>query len=394
MPGENRPEQRKPDQRKSDQRKSNQRKSGESQAGDSHREQARRLHQRVCVIDTHCDTTQRLMDADWDFSLRHADGHIDIPRLREGGVDAVFLAIFAAGPLPPGEGSVTARDQLDVLRALPDRYPEHIAIADSAGTIVAAREAGRIAVVPVVEGGYLIDGCLDTLEDFFHKGVRYMTLTHGFHTEWADSSGIFETLEPLHGGLTGFGRDVVRLMQDLGMMVDVSHTSDDTVRNVLDIARAPVIASHSCCHAVNPHPRNLTDELIRGIAATGGLVQINASAAFLDPAYPPVDPKQASRWLSSLDPSMRPPDGNDTPLSIMAEHVEHAVAIAGEDHVGIGTDFDGVLHVPRGLEDCARLPELTAILLARGMKEETLEKILGANVLRVMGACAKAAGKA
>ncbi|MGB0714317.1 MAG: dipeptidase [Phycisphaerae bacterium] len=351
---------------------------------------ARTIHDRECVIDTHCDTTQRMMDPAWDFSARHDDGHVDIPRLREGGIDAVFMAIFTAGPLPPGEGTVIARDQLDVLRSLPDRYPDDIMLAGTSRDILTAREIGKIAIIPAIEGGYLIDGCLDTLQEFYDKGVRYMTLTHGFHTQWADSSGIFERLEPLHHGLSDFGKDVVRAMQSMGMMVDVSHVSDETVKDVLSVATAPIIASHSCCDAVNPHPRNLSDDLMHAIAETGGVIQINASAAFLDPDYPTVDPHQAQAWLKQLDPTMRLDKPCETPLSLMSRHIMHALETVGPDHVGIGSDFDGVLHVPEGLEDCTRLPMLTADLLAQGVAESTMAKVLGTNVLRAMDECRQA----
>jgi MAF protein len=215
----------------------------------------------------------------------------------------------------------------------------------------------------------------------------YLTLTHAFHTSWADSSGVHESLPPLHAGLTGFGREVVRELNRLGMMVDVSHVSDDTFWDVVEVSRAPVIASHSSCRAVSPHRRNLSDEMIKAIARSGGVVQINFAAAFVDPTFPPIDPGVMEYWSTRGGFEASPYAGHVTPLSILADHFDHAMALVGPDHVGIGTDFDGVSAVPQGMEDCSKLPYLTAELLRRGHREDDLAKVLGANFLRVLDTC-------
>lgn len=391
---------------------------------------AKALHQRAIVIDTHCDTTQLLADPDWNLGHRHLDGHVDIPRLREGGVGAVFFAVFTAPPLSKGEGVATVRHQLNLIEAAVEVHGDALRLADAAHDIRQSKLDGKIALVIAIEGGYLIDDSLDHLREFHQRGAAYLTLTHGLHTTWADSAGIHEDLPPLHGGLTPFGRDVIREMNRMGMMVDVSHASDETVEDVLNVSVAPIIASHSSCRAVSPHRRNLSDDLIKAIAATGGIVQMNFSAAFVDPHFPPEEVRRMQRWRATAkrkpaaDPTAfpsgavtedyvaSPPSRSQsasrersatgrfdaahgryvpqhvTPFSVLVDHFEHALQLVGPDHVGIGSDFDGVLVVPQGMEDCSKLPYLTAELLQRGYTDEDLTRILGGNVLRVMDACA------
>ena len=360
---------------------------------DEYLARARALHQRAVVIDTHCDTTQRLAEAKWDFSTRHETGHVDIPRLREGGVDAAFFAVWAPGPVEAGQGIEAAREQIRRIHEAARRHDGQVVPARSAGDIRRAKLDGRIAILIAIEGGYLIEDSLDVLREYHRAGAAYMTLTHGFHTSWADSSGIDEPLRPLHGGLTDFGREVVRELNHLGMMVDVSHASDDTVRDVIDVSVAPVMASHSSCRALSPHVRNLTDEMMTAVAATGGIVQINFFAGFIDPDFPPVDPDALKRWVDSGGLYTGPITDHVTPLSLLVDHFEHALGLIGPDHVGIGSDFDGLPQLPAGMEDCSRLPHLTAELLRRGHTEEELTKVLGENVLRVMAACEQAERK-
>lgn len=350
---------------------------------------ARNLHRRAIVLDSHCDTTILLMDPSWDFSQRHDTGHVDIPRLREGGVSAVVLAVYAPGPMAPGQGPRAAREQLDALDAAITRHAGSLAPVRTSEEIRQAKAAGKIAIAIGIEGGYLIDDSLDILREYHRRGAIYMTLTHAFHTTWADSSGVHESLAPLHGGLTAFGREVVREMNRLGMMVDVSHVSDDCFWNVLETATAPVIASHSSCRAISSHRRNLTDEMMRAIAATGGVVQINFAAAFVDPTFPPIDPRVLEYWSTRGGFAASPYALHDTPLSILADHFDHAIRLVGYGHVGIGSDFDGVGALPRGMEDCSRLPHLTAELLRRGHREDDLLLVLGQNFLRVLKACQK-----
>lgn len=354
---------------------------------DEYLARARELHRRAVVIDTHCDTTQRLADPDWDFSARHDTGHVDIPRLREGGVDAAFLAVWAPGPVEPGQGIEAARRQIRRIHDAVRRHDGQLVLARSATDIRKAGTEGRIAILIAIEGGYLIEDSLDVLREYRREGAMYMTLTHLFHTSWADSSGIHEPLEPLHGGLTDFGRDVVREMNRLGMMVDVSHASDDTFWDVVDASVAPVIATHSSCRALSPHVRNLTDEMMTGVAATGGTVQINFFAGFIDPDFPPIAPDVLKRLVEGGELYTGPITDHVTPLSLLVDHFEHALELVGPDHVGVGSDFDGLPQLPAGMQDCSTLPYLTAELLRRGYTEEELTRVLGENVLRVMAAC-------
>lgn len=355
---------------------------------------SRALHRRVVVIDTHMDTTQWMMRPGWDVSRRQKSGHVDLPRLREGGIDCVFFAVFVPGSLPPRAGVDAARRQLAQLHLIVEQHPEHLTLARCAEEVRRAKATGKIAVLPAIEGGYLIEESLDVLREFRRMGAAYMTLTHALHTTWADSSGIHQSLEPLHHGLTAFGREVILEMNRIGMMVDVSHVSDETFRDALETSAAPLLASHSSCRAVSPHRRNLSDEMMRAIAETGGVVQINFNAWFIDKDFPAFDYHEVERhFQSGLDPAARPTCAHITPLSVLVDHFDHALQTIGPDHVGIGSDFDGVSFLPAGMEDCSRLPHLTAALLQRGYNEADLTKVLGGNVLRVMEACAARAAE-
>jgi membrane dipeptidase len=350
-------------------------------------DKARQLHDRAIVIDTHLDTTQRLRQPDWDFATRHDDGHVDIPRMREGGVGAVFLAAFQAAPVEPGAGVAAAREQIELIRAAVQRHDRDLVFARTARDVERAKRDGRIAVLAAIEGGHLIEDSLEVLREYHSLGASYMTLTHSAHTNWADSAGVHASLKPRHGGLSSFGRDVVREMNRLGVMVDVSHVSDGTFWDVIETSTAPVVATHSCCRSVFAHRRNLTDEMMKAIAASGGTVQINFAAAFLDPDFPQPDPDALKEWAASGGCGTKPVVDHVTPLSLLVDHFECALQAVGPDHVGIGSDFDGVFAVPEGMEDCSKLPNLTAALLSRGYSEDDLAKVLGGNVLRVMDAC-------
>lgn len=347
---------------------------------------ALRLHRRAIVIDTHIDTTQRLMTDGWEFTRLNKDGHVDLPRLRMGGIDAAFFAIFASGPLPHGSGSAVARAQLQRLRRIGKQSPE-LQLARTAHEIITAKKDGKTALVLAIEGGYLIEDSLDLLHEYQDAGAVYLTLTHGFHTTWADSSGIHQALTPLHGGLTAFGREVILEMNRMGMIVDVSHVSDQTFWQVVELSTAPIMASHSSCRAVSPHRRNLSDEMMRAIASRGGVVQINFAAGFVDRSFPALDPQYIKQWRAKGGARNGPLTDHVTPLSILVDHFDHALQTIGPDHVGIGSDFDGVPALPVGMEDCSQLPALTMGLLQRGYSEDDLIKVLGGNVLRVMDAC-------
>ncbi len=359
------------------------------------------LHTRSIVVDTHCDTTQRLLDARFAFNAEHPDGHLDIPRLRQGGVDAVFLAIWMPGTVTGPVAVDRALKQIAAVRRQVDLYPDELVLARSANDIREAHSVGKIALLMAVEGGHMINDDLDVLRNYAKLGVRYMTLTHMVNTGWADSS----TDKPEHNGLTDFGKQVIREMNRLGMMVDISHASDKTFYDVLDVSEAPPIATHSSCRTLCDSPRNLTDEMIRALASRGGIVQINFHAGFLSQEFRDAEAARP-RLRDEIDARIRERGAEGGPERLVAagevvrelvaegvlprvewtkiiEHIDHAVSVAGIDRVGFGSDFDGA-DMPFGMDDASCLPQITDALLKKGYTEPDVEKILGGNTLRLM----------
>ncbi|HXD74854.1 MAG TPA: dipeptidase [Vicinamibacterales bacterium] len=368
---------------------------------------AQTLHQRTIVVDTHDDTTQRLLfEPSFDIGRRNADGSIDIPRMREGGLDALFFSIWTNGDLTGPPAVTAAIQQIDLVREAVRRHPRDLVLATSAADIRKAAAGGRIAALMGVEGGHMINEDLGVLRQFAALGVRYLTLTHSLNTTWADSSGD----KPVHNGLTPFGKDVVRELNRLGMMVDVSHVSDKTFYDVLDVTKAPVIASHSSCRAISNSPRNMTDDMLRALAKNGGVAMINYHAAFLSEEFRTA---AAPPQLQSRIDDNAKRCGRDEACTILGrqriehdamrtglrpavtwekiiEHIDHAVRVAGVDHVGLGSDFDGAV-MPLGMEDASQLPKITEALLKKGYSERDVQKILGENLLRVMEDARRAA---
>ena len=361
---------------------------------------ASRVHQRAIVVDTHDDTTQRLIfDKTFDIGARHADGSIDIPRMREGGLDAIFFSIWLTGDVTGPTAVRGALRQIDAVREAVRTHPRDLVLATSAADIRRAAASGQIAALMGVEGGHMLDEDLGVLRTFAALGVRYLTLTHSLNTTWADSSG--DT--PVHNGLTAFGREVVRELNRLGVMVDLSHVADKTFYDALEVTRAPVLLSHSSIRAISKHPRNVTDDMLRALARNGGVVMINYNAAFLSEEFrvatstpdwrarnEAIDKACAGDEGCAIlgrqraaHEAMRAGQLPQVGLDKIVEHIEHAVKIAGVDHVGLGSDFDGAV-MPLGLEDASKLPTLTNALLAKGYSEGDVQKILGGNVLRVM----------
>ena len=361
---------------------------------------ARRLHEQALVVDTHIDTTQRMyFDDTFDLGARHEDGHLDMPRMREGGVDAAFFSIWMPGTVTGPTAVGRALAMIARIRDAVRNHPGDLILATSVADIRRAAASNRIAILLGMEGGHMIDGDLGLLRTFAALGIRYLTLTHSRNTPWADSSGD----DREHGGLTTFGRDVVRELNRLGVMVDVSHVSDETFEDALEESRAPLIASHSSMRAISGHARNMTDDMIRAMAAKGGIVMINYHATFLNEAYrvasmaPDIaaDVRQANQKCGDDDACammavdqlnrglMRAGRLPVVSLDDIVGHIHRAVSVAGIDHVGLGSDFDGAT-MPIGMEDVSRLPDLTRALLQRGYAERDVEKILGANFLRVM----------
>jgi membrane dipeptidase len=361
---------------------------------------ARRLHERALVVDTHIDTTQRMyFDRTFDLSARHPNGHLDIPRMRDGGLDAAFFSIWMPGTITGPAAVSRALAMIARTRDAVRDHPRDLMLATSVADIRRAAASNRIAILMGMEGGHMIDGDLGLLRTFSALGVRYLTLTHSRNTPWADSSGD----ERQHGGLTAFGREVVRELNRLGVMVDVSHVSDETFEDALDESRAPIIASHSSMRVISGHPRNMTDDMVRAMAAKGGIVMINYHAAFLSEAYraaslsPDIAAEVRQATATCADDEacaimaadrlnrglMRAGRLPVVSLEDIVAHIHRAVKVAGIDHVGLGSDFDGAT-MPMGMEDVSRLPRLTDALLRHGYSERDVEKILGENFLRVM----------
>lgn len=365
--------------------------------------QAHDLHFRSIVIDTHDDTTQRLLDPKFDLGVRHSDGSIDIPRMREGGLGGIFFSIYIPGSITGPEAVKRALDQIDAVRQTVARHPNDLMLAVTADDVRRAHREGKIAALMGVEGGHMIADDLGVLRIYAALGVRYMTLTHMLNTDWADSS----TDKPAHNGLTDFGKDVVREMNRQGVMVDISHVADKTFYDALEVSQAPLIASHSSCRALCNAPRNMTDDMIKALAAKGGVIQINYHIGFLDQKFR--DAENAHPEIGKeIDAETKRRCGDDEACqgvvgdqvlrefvvqgklprvewTEIIDHIDHAVKLVGADHVGLGSDFDGA-NMPFGMDDVSHLPQITDALLKKGYSETDIQKILGGNALRVMEA--------
>jgi membrane dipeptidase len=358
------------------------------------------LLERSVVLDLHCDTPMRIQAEDFDLGQKHDYGQVDIPRMREGGVSGVFFSIYTSATSgTPLEAVKKALEIIDTVRKEVARHPADLILATTAGEIVKAKAAGKIAILMGVEGGHMIDSSLAVLRSFFGLGARYMTLTHTADTPWAGSSK-----SKLNKGLDDFGRQVVREMNRLGMMVDISHVSDQTFYDVIESTSAPAIASHSSCRALASNPRNMTDEMLKALAQNGGVIHINYYNSFLDDDHRARvdalkqldqrrraiektlagDPKRREAEMRQLNQELIEKVGR-VPLGRLIDHFEHAAKVAGVDHVGLGSDFDGVEdQVPEGMEDISKISNLVAGLKERGFADVDIEKILGGNTLRVM----------
>jgi membrane dipeptidase len=370
-------------------------------SADSISEKARKLHFSSIVVDTHDDTTQRFLDGKFDLGVRSAAGSIDIPRMREGNLSAIFFSIWMPSKITGPEAVNRALVQIDSVREQIRQHPKDLVLATTAAEIREARKQGKIAALLGVEGGHMINSDLGVLRNYAALGVRYMTLTHSGNDEWADSS----TDKAVHNGLTDFGKGVIREMNRLGVMVDISHVSDKTFYDALETSKAPLIASHSSCRAICDAPRNMTDQMMKDLAAKGGVVQINYHVGFLSQEFR--DAEKANPEINkaiSAEVTKRCGDNEGCQLiegdritreyveqgklprvdfSKIIEHIEHAVKVAGIDHVGLGSDFDGA-NMPYGMEDATKLPKITEALLQKGYSEGDVKKILGENTLRVM----------
>jgi membrane dipeptidase len=362
---------------------------------------ARHLHRNAIVIDGHADTPSEFFLQDgYDFGLRHEEGHLDLPRLREGGVDLQFLIAWV-----PAEKAALSGASFEHAMGLVEAIHRTIGATPGARLITntdglhQALSAGEIAFMIGVEGGHAIENSLEKLRELHARGARYLTLTWNNANDWADSSA-----EPArHGGLTCFGREVVRELNRLRMIVDVSHVARSTFYHVLEVSERPVIASHSCAHALARHHRNLDDQQLRDLANAGGVVGVNFFPAFLDTAHgdaferieaealalqeslrrssgDPEDAQVKARAWRNQQLTTLPPVAADT----IIRHIDHMVQTAGIDHVALGSDFDGIATVPIDLPDIAALPRITELLLQQGYGEDDVRKVLGGNLLRIL----------
>jgi membrane dipeptidase len=372
-------------------------------AGDSVSDQAKKLHFSSIVLDTHDDTTQNFFDKDFDLGKRNATGHVDIPRMREGGMNAIFFSIWIDGRIMGPLAIQKALDQIDAVRQNVKLHSKDMVLARTADDVRRAHEQGKIAALMGIEGGHMLGNDIRMVRIYSDLGVRYLTLSHFYNDEWADSS----TDKPAHNGLTDYGKEIVREMNRTGMLVDISHVSDKTFYDALEVSKAPLIASHSSCRALCNHVRDMTDDMIRALAAKGGVIQINYEKSFIDQAYKNASDKLSGGVVALVD-QLKKKCGDDEACigKTMAEqekqaiaegklphvsweriidHIDHVVKLVGPDHVGLGSDFDGA-SMPEGMEDCSKLPKITEALLRKGYSEDDIRKILGGNTLRVMAA--------
>jgi membrane dipeptidase len=368
---------------------------------------ARRVYRDAFVIDTHNDMPSRILEDGYDPDVRHSpgfgptEGHTDLPRLIESGLTAEFMSAWvdASYAATPGASFERAIQHISTIHAWVDRHPYHLVFATTGADVRRAKREGKIAILIGVEGGHAIESSLDRLRQLHARGASYLTLTWNNGLPWAGSSiGANATRT---GGLTEFGRDVVREMNRLGMLVDLSHVSDSTFFDAIAVSSAPVIASHSSARALSDFPRNLSDDQLRAIARNGGVVNVNFFARFLDSQYRAraeaveaemtaarraLQPGPDSAAAASLSARRRALLAAlpQTPFSVLIDHIDHIAQVAGVDHVGIGSDFDGVSAVPMGMEDVTRLPRIAQALLDRGYSEQDVSEMLGGNMLRVM----------
>ena len=360
------------------------------------------------VLDSHCDTPSQINRLR-DMALDNDHAHVDFPKLKRGGVDGAFFALYVPASLIGDDAYKYAHRLLDCVRHTLNENPDKARIAVDARQAEENKESGLFSVFIGLENGSPIADSLERLKHFYDSGVRYMTLCHSADNQICDSCA---SKVKKWGGLSPFGREVVAEMNRLGMLIDVSHISDDSFWDVLKYSKAPVAATHSCCRALADHPRNMTDEMIRAMADAGGVIQINFYPLFIDGGFSavlersgimergeaverqfiecPSDPERRAAWNAVQDELMALPRPS---YKLIADHIDHAVSIAGIDHVGIGSDFDGIEVTPQGLEDISMMPLLFDEMRARGYSEEDIEKLAGGNFLRLLNNVASCSGE-
>ena len=356
------------------------------------------------LLDSHCDTPSQILRLR-DLSIDNDHSHVDFPKLVRGGVDGAFFALYVPAAMQEDEAYIYSRRLLEAVRRTVAANPDKAAFAVSSAQAYSNKEVGLFSVFMGLENGSPIGNRMERLGEFHEEGVRYVTLCHSRDNQICDSCA---SATGRWGGLSPFGKDLVREMNRIGMMIDVSHISDASFYDVIDCSSKPVVATHSCCRALASHPRNMTDEMIRVLASNGGVIQINFYPLFLDSGFSkilsdsgimdygekieeefikdPSDPQKRIAWnrvQDELQALSRPS------FMKIADHIDHAVQVAGIDHVGLGSDFDGIEVTPAGLEDISFMPVLLDELSARGYSASDISKIAGENFFRVMDVCAR-----
>ncbi|MBC3541566.1 dipeptidase [Rufibacter sediminis] len=370
------------------------------------------LHQKAILVDTHNDVlSQVIMEGQSVEQDLTGKAHTDLARMKQGGMDVQVFAVFSDETYGPGRAFKFANQQIDTLEAIVKRNPDQLQLVYTPSQIPAAIKAKKIAALTGVEGGHMIEDNLDNLNLLYNRGVRYLTLTWNNSTSWASSAADETKGTGFNGkkGLNEFGKQVVRRMNELGMLVDLSHVGEQTFWDALATTTKPVLVSHSCAAALSPHPRNLTDDQIKAIGKNGGVIHLNFFSEFLDPGYSQrINAFMAAHSQEIKDLQAKGVNGMalknalyqkypqetksiEPPISLLIDHIDHVVKLAGIDHVGLGSDYDGIGSAPLGLEDVSTYPLITKALLERGYKKKDIMKILGGNFLRVLEANAPAA---
>ena len=368
---------------------------------------AKQIHNSALIVDTHADTTQRLLDENFDMANPPAGdtGYVDFRKAKSGNLGAEFFSIWVEPKQWKGQYAHRTLALIDVVYEQAAKHPDQMMMAFSSADIIKARQQHRLAALMGIEGGHSIENDMGLLRDYYRLGVRYMTLTWSNTNEWADSSGDLDDANVQHhNGLTEFGKDIVYEMNRLGMMVDISHVSDRTFYNALLASRAPVIASHSSARALTNHPRNMTDDMLRAVARNRGVVMVNFYSAFVDENYRQqydamkkereAALKEVEEKYKDADPATRYRENDKAskewaakvprpPFKSLIDHIDHVAKVAGIDHVGLGSDFDGIPSSPEGMDSAADLPKITQALAERGYNLTQIHKILGGNFMRV-----------
>ena len=376
--------------------------------------QALKIHKKAIVIDGHNDITSPMVDEDLNLTTNtvgkfHKDGdpfHTDLNRFKQSGITGEFFSIYTSGTDYQKGGKMRrAMDLIDATMREVERHPNELMFCTNAAQIREAKKKNKVCALMGIEGGYVIENSLYALRNFYRLGVRYMTLTHNVSHDWADAHND----KPKNNGLSDFGKEVVREMNRLGMLVDISHVSVKTMSDVLDVTNAPIMASHSGARGVNDHTRNVPDEILKRVAKNGGVIMINFYPSFLDARTNKEENERARRLKPQLD-ALREKYKDDreayneaerklfaeNPIYIadykrIVDHIDHIKNVAGIDHVGLGSDYDGVPFLPAGMNGMEDLPLVTYEMLRRGYSEQDIRKVLGENFLRAFAQAEKAA---